>query len=582
MFCSRRSLKADPRRGEDKPTSAALRLENVQPDARMLADLSPGFAIQNCLAPLRRAGAVTLVAAPDRAVFTAHRARLEAALGPVAHIANTENGIRFNLAAECGPSMGSKASRYTSLRESCRNWSGKRTAALLTLFGSLCVIGVTIAPQLMLVLLTVWATLTLVGVCGLRTAGAIRQLRNSRAFGETWHSHRPKSLKERDYPRLSLLVPLFRETDIVDRLVKRLSRLEYPRSRLEVLLILEHGDTATAATLGNSELPNWFRVVVVPPGHPQTKPRALNYALDHAKGEIIGVYDAEDAPAPYQLRTVAEAFATADPSVACLQGVLDFYNARSTWLTRCFAIDYATWFRLVLPGLVRLGFVIPLGGTTVFFRRDILEKVGRWDAHNVTEDADLGIRLARRGYRTEFISSVTLEEATATVPTWIRQRSRWIKGYFMTWAVHMRQPIRLLRELGLKRFIGFQILFFGTLSQFVLAPFLWSFWLVLLGFPHPLPGIVPWSMVVILGATFLLCEVATVTTLALAVATPRHHGLIWWVPLMHIYFPLSAFASWKAIWEMMVRPFYWDKTSHGGKFSQPKRHWHQRLLPHRA
>ena len=138
----------------------------------------------------------------------------------------------------------------------------------------------------------------------------------------------------------------------------------------------------------------------------------MNYALDFTNGDYVGIYDAEDAPAPDQLWKVVDAFKRAAPDVACLQGVLDFYNAKQTWLTRCFTIDYAIWFRLVLPGLVRLGLPIPLGGTTVFFRRSALEALGRWDAHNVTEDADLGLRLARRGYRCAFMPSVTEEEAT--------------------------------------------------------------------------------------------------------------------------------------------------------------------------
>ena len=419
-------------------------------------------------------------------------------------------------------------------------------------------------------------------VTGLRTAGALSQLRASRTFGETWHSQRPAQLDRHAYPRISVLVPLFKEHDIADRLVARLQRLDYPKDKLEALLILEQNDDVTARALAQTTLPEWMRIVTVPPGSPQTKPRALNYALDFASGEIIGIYDAEDAPAPDQLRTVAETFASAPPDVACLQGVLDFYNAHNTWLTRCFTIDYATWFRLVLPGLVRMGFTIPLGGTTVFFRRNILEKIGRWDAHNVTEDADLGLRLARRGYRTDFISSVTLEEATASVPAWVRQRSRWIKGYAVTWAVHMRAPARLLGELGLKKFIGVQILFLGTLSQFILAPFLWSFWLVLAGLPHPLADIAPWSAVVFFAAAFLLCEVATILALALSVATPRHRDLIWWIPLMHLYFPLSAVACWKALGELVTRPFYWDKTAHGGPTSLPKRRWRRQRPQHLA
>lgn len=580
MFRSLRKKPAPGAASAVKNPVSPLRLENIIADVRFLDAITPEFAIRNDILPLHRQGGVTLIAAPDYDHFKTTRPALEAHLGPVAHLPATLAAIRKATTSAAGPMLANKALRRTSLRESCRNWSGARTAAIICGLMSIFLLMGYFYTSIAIWILTIWATLTLVAVTGLRTAGAITQLRASRTFGETWHSARPAKLDQNAYPPISVLVPLFKERDIAARLVARLGRLNYPKNRLEVLLILEHSDKVTADALAAAKLPEWMRIITVPPGSPKTKPRALNYALDFANGEIIGIYDAEDAPAPDQLRTVAETFATAPKDVACLQGVLDFYNAHNTWLTRCFTIDYATWFRLVLPGLVRMGFAIPLGGTTVFFRRNILEKIGRWDAHNVTEDADLGIRLARRGYRTEFISSVTFEEATAKVPAWLRQRSRWIKGYAVTWAVHMRQPVRLYRELGLKKFLGVQIVFLGSLSQFILAPFLWSFWLVLAGLPHPLADIAPWSVVVAFAAAFILCEIATILALAFSVATPRHRDLIWWVPLMHLYFPLSAFASWKALAELITRPFYWDKTSHGGQTSLPKRRWRRRQLQH--
>lgn len=408
-----------------------------------------------------------------------------------------------------------------------------------------------------------WTAFTLVCVTGLRLTAAMAQLLHLRRRGRTWRSSRNPKAVPNHLPPISLLVPLYKERDIAARLVSRLSNLDYPRDKLEVALILEWGDQTTELALRAAHLPDWMRIIRVPPGHLRTKPRAMNYAMDFLRGEIIGIYDAEDAPARDQLMLVAQAFEHAPQNVACVQGALDFYNAGKNWLTRCFTIDYAVWFRLILPGFERLGFVLPLGGTTVFFRRNALESLGRWDAHNVTEDADLGIRLARRGYRCGFLPSVTEEEATATIPTWLRQRSRWIKGYAMTWAVHMRDPLRLLGELGWLRFLGVQVLFLGTLSQFLLAPLLWSFWLILFGFPHPITTVAPWSVVVGLTALFFLCEVVTLLTAAMAVSRPKHRWLIKWVPLMHIYYPLAAVASWKGFAEMLSRPFYWDKTSHG-------------------
>jgi len=216
--------------------------------------------------------------------------------------------------------------------------------------------------------------------------------------------------------------------------------------------VLEDNDTTTRKALCRTSLLTWMRSIVVPEGTLRTKPRALNYALDFARGSIVGVYDAEDSPDPNQLRIVAATFANAGPQVVCLQGILDYYNSGANWLTRCFTIEYASWFRVVLPGYARMGLVVPLGGTTLFFRHDILEKLGGWDAHNVTEDADLGLRLARAGYETVFIPSVTQEEANGRFWPWVKQRSRWLKGYAITYCVHMRDPGRLWRDLGPWRF----------------------------------------------------------------------------------------------------------------------------------
>jgi len=304
-------------------------------------------------------------------------------------------------------------------------------------------------------------------------------------------------------------------------------------------------------------------VVVVPQGRIKTKPRALNHALDQCRGSIIGVYDAEDAPAADQIRKVVARFYQRGPEVACLQGILDYYNPSTNWLSRCFTIEYATWFRLVLPGIARLGFAIPLGGTTLFFRRAALEALGAWDAHNVTEDADLGIRLARHGYRTELIDTVTLEEANCRPLPWVKQRSRWLKGYMITWAVHMRDPVLLWRQLGWRQFAGFQMLFLCTLTQTLLIPFLMSFWAVPLGLPHPLAAALPSSGLLAMMLIFVMTEVLSISLGVIALRRTDHKLSPLWAATLHFYFPLGALASYKAVWEVVTRPFYWDKTSHG-------------------
>ncbi|WP_375690470.1 glycosyltransferase [Pseudooceanicola sp. LIPI14-2-Ac024] len=366
-----------------------------------------------------------------------------------------------------------------------------------------------------------------------------------------------------DLPRISILVPLYKERRIAGALVERLRALDYPRGRLEVLLVLEEKDDTTAAALAAAALPPWMRVIRVPDGKPRTKPRAMNYALDFCRGDIIGVYDAEDAPEADQLLRVAAEFAAAPPEVACLQGRLDFYNARQNWLSRCFAIEYNTWFRVLLPGMARLGLAIPLGGTTLFVRRDALEAVGAWDAHNVTEDADLGLRLARHGWHTRVIVSTTAEEANCHVLPWIRQRSRWLKGYMVTYLVNMRRPLRLWRDLGPRRFLGFQAHFVSALAQFLLGPLLLSVWLLSFGIGHPAQGELPPVVLTGFAATFVAAELLNFALHMIGTRAPGHRHLRPWALTMILYFPLAQIAAYKALYELVVAPFYWDKTRHG-------------------
>ncbi|MEM8577783.1 MAG: glycosyltransferase [Pseudomonadota bacterium] len=402
---------------------------------------------------------------------------------------------------------------------------------------------------------------TLILTSGLKLAAGIAQLRPRRVPPG---GADPPPVAPFRLPRVSVMVPLFQEREIARALIQRLSLLTYPKSLLDVVLVLEAKDHLTRETLSRTALPPWMNVVEVPDdGQVTTKPRAMNYALDFCKGSIIGVWDAEDAPEPDQIERVVMRFAEAPPEVACLQGTLDFYNPRFNWMARCFTIEYATWWRLVMPGMARLGLVIPLGGTTLFFRRKVLDALGRWDAHNVTEDADLGVRLARNGYRTELIPTTTFEEANCRPWHWVRQRSRWLKGFLITWMVHMRQPAALVRDLGLWRAFGLQIIFLATFIQFAAAPLLWSFWLVAWGVGHPVEATLGTAFVRNLMWLFIGTELLNLALHMFAVRGPLHRHLMAWTPTMPVYFLLGALASYKALYEMIAQPFYWDKTEHG-------------------
>jgi glycosyltransferase XagB len=531
------------------------------PDPWLVDMLGAPACLRLGVVPWRRTGATTVVAVADLDAARDAEVEMESALGPVRFALAPRAAIEAAVLALRRTTLARLAEHRVPASESVRGMSLRLRSVTLGLLG-LAGLAATLAPVATLGLLTVWAILSMVAVSGLRAAATLVQLYQVHVKGRRFTSVQ-RALPDAALPVVSLLVPLFREREIAGRLVQRLARLDYPQDRLDILLVVEADDRTTRDTLAAVTLPPTMRAIVVPPGTIRTKPRAMNYALDFCRGSIVGVYDAEDAPAPDQLRHVARRFRDCPPEVACLQGVLDFYNARTNWLSRCFTIDYATWFRIVLPGIARLGLVIPLGGTTLFFRRAALDRLGGWDAHNVTEDADLGLRLARHGYRCELIDTVTEEEANCHVVPWVRQRSRWLKGYALTWISHMRRPRLLLRDLGLWRFIGVQILFLGTLSSFLFAPFVWSFWVLPFGLHHPLEPLVPWWLFVALGGAFLFTELVNILAGSLAVSGGKHRWLIPWVPTMHFYHPLGALASWKALVEIVVRPFYWDKTAHG-------------------
>jgi cellulose synthase/poly-beta-1,6-N-acetylglucosamine synthase-like glycosyltransferase len=488
-----------------------------------------------------------------------HMGTLERALGPVRMAHASEAEIRAAIVAAARDDLVAEAEARVATEESCRSVGSRATSVQVrVVLGALvlAVLAATLAwPREVLAGLTLWAVFWMVAGLWLKVQ-AFRATRRAPPPIEGWP--RPDPL-----PVISVFVPLFQEAEVAAHLLPRLMAIDYPREVLDLCLIVEDDDTTTREALAALALPPWAQVIEVPKGALRTKPRALNFALPFARGSIIGIYDAEDMPHPRQLIDVATHFARSGPETACLQGQLDYYNGEANWIARCFTLEYAAWFRAYLPGLARLGLVVPLGGTTLFLRRCALEAVGGWDAHNVTEDADLGLRLARHGLRTEVIAIVTEEEANARLWPWVRQRSRWLKGYAMTWAVHMRHPQLLLRDLGWRRFAGVQVLFLGTLSQLALAPVIWLCWLPVMGLPHPLAGVLPGAVLWLMGAVFLASSLTEIAIHAWAARAAGKGRLAFWIPALALYYPMATLACWRGIVQITSRPFFWDKTAHG-------------------
>ncbi len=373
-------------------------------------------------------------------------------------------------------------------------------------------------------------------------------------------------------PAYSVLVPLYREAESVPDLIRALLKLDYPVDRLDIKLIVEAEDAPTRRAVADVADRPPFDIVVVPPGEPRTKPKALNYALPFATGALVTVFDAEDRPDPMQLRHAVAAFDAGDRRLACVQARLAIDNGCETWFSRQFAFEYAALFGGLLPWLASHGSWFPLGGTSNHFRKDVLEAVGGWDAHNVTEDADLGVRLRRFGWRLGMIDSVTYEEAPIHWRGWLGQRSRWYKGWLQTWLVHMRRPVRLWREMGRSDFLAFQLVIGGSLVA-LLAHVLFIAYLVTIAAGLATPPTARSFFEDLVLSTFLITGVGGYAAAALLTArTIRRHNKtvslkhLFWLP---IYWLMMSAALIGAIVDLVRFPYRWNKTEHGISKTRP-------------
>ncbi len=374
------------------------------------------------------------------------------------------------------------------------------------------------------------------------------------------------ALPEDELPNYTVLVAMYREAAVLPDLVAGLKALAYPPAKLDIKLVLEVDDSETIAAARALDLPPHFDIVVAPEGAPRTKPRALNYALQFATGDLLVIYDAEDRPEPRQLAKAAAHFARAPREVVCLQARLTFDNASENWIAKQFTIEYASLFGGILPMLGRLGLPMPLGGTSNHFRIGALRAVLGWDAHNVTEDADLGMRLYRCGYRAEVLDSVTHEEACCRIWPWVKQRTRWLKGWLQTYGVHMRQPFRLARELGLPGFLAFQGHFAGVIIASLVHPL--SYVLII---HDQLVGILLLEPQTVIGRHLWMLALFNLVagfaaSLALGFFVLQTRGVRRLIPqliFIPLYWLMISAACYRAVYQLIKAPHYWEKTEHG-------------------
>ncbi|WP_372631875.1 glycosyltransferase family 2 protein [Gordonia jinghuaiqii] len=374
-----------------------------------------------------------------------------------------------------------------------------------------------------------------------------------------------RAIPDADLPVYTVLLPVYGEPEIVANLVAGVGKIDYPADKLDILLVLEMDDHDTIEAIEHADL-DGITPVLVPPSEPRTKPKACNHAmsLPSERSELVTIYDAEDIPDPLQLRRAAAIFAASPPEVASVQARLGYFNERDNLLTRWFAIEYDQWFSYMLPALSASKCVIPLGGTSNHIRTHVLREVGGWDAFNVTEDADLGIRLARYGYRTLVLDSLTEEEANADVVNWVRQRSRWYKGYLQTFLVHTRRPFAMVRELGIVPTLRIANLTAGMPIANTLNLAFWTLLLVwFAGKPDFMRDLFP-------GPVFYLClfmfTVGNLATVMLGVVSARTRDkpyLLGAALIVPGYWFLQSMAAVKSVAQLIYKPSYWEKTVHG-------------------
>lgn len=361
-----------------------------------------------------------------------------------------------------------------------------------------------------------------------------------------------------DLPLYTILLPVYQEKhETVVQLIAAISDLNFPKDKLQVLVLVEKNDLYSKQHF--KQLPYFFQILEIPDYMPKTKPKACNYGLFFAKGEFVVVYDADDIPDPNQLLRVISKFEESDETLICVQAVLNFYNKNFNILSKCFTLEYLMWFNYFLPRLCELNLFIPLGGTSNHFKTQKLVQIGGWDAYNVTEDAELGIRIAKNNFKSAIVYDYTMEEATFGIENWMRQRTRWMKGYLQTSLAHILDirgniKIGLVQTANLLLTVGF------SFFTFFLIPMVIVF------------GIFIETSPTLLWLYCINILFIAIYSLMFKILMNKEQKLLQFGPeksylhlLMPFYFLLHVIASIAGFFEFIFKPFYWYRTEHNSK-----------------
>lgn len=542
-----------------------VNLLNDAPDKNLLKSEAAADYIAMRAVPWKKRGDTTIIAAAEFSEAVIDFAK-QCASGPVEFVCTSPFDIRRSVETLFAKDM-ERQSRNALLRKnpeaSARNTLTQRQRKIFYLLLLCSVFFLGAMPS--------YFALMLFAVCHVTYALTMcfKQLVFMAGGGLMRHRNWDDKLAQLDVktlPIYTVLLPMYREPESLGKLLQCMQAMDYPASKLDIKLVLEEDDELTLQAAQALKPRYQFDIIRVPEGTLRTKPRACNYALRFARGELVTIYDADDRPDPQQLKKAVLTFAELPDDVACLQARLNYFNANENMLTHWFSLEYTILFHFLLHGLQRMHMPLPLGGTSNHIALGRLKELGEWDPYNVTEDADLGARLAARGLKTAMLDSHTMEEAPTRVWPWLKQRTRWIKGYMQTWLVHMRHPRQFYRNVGLRGFIGFQCFIGLPCFTFITAPIVWGLSILWVGQLAQLHSVVLPNWLVWLTALNLVINVVTqwYQSFCCAVRYRRHRVSISIAALLYpFYLVLHSIASYRALWQLIVKPHFWDKTMHG-------------------
>ncbi|MCM8786068.1 MAG: glycosyltransferase [Candidatus Omnitrophica bacterium] len=375
-------------------------------------------------------------------------------------------------------------------------------------------------------------------------------------------------MSNREWPIYTILLPIYKEKEIFNQLYIAIENIDYPKDKLDVILLIEEDDLEIKEYLKDCKLPCHWRIIEIPDLKPKTKGKALNFGLNQAKGVYLVIYDAEDIPERDQLKKAVIGFRKVSDNVVCLQSKLNYYNPNQNFLTKWFTAEYSSWFDIYLPGIDSIEAPIPLGGTSNHFKTDVLKELGGWDPFNVTEDCDLGIRIFKNGYRTKILDTTTWEEANSRLNNWIKQRSRWVKGYIQTYFVHLRNPFKLLKQIGFKDFIHFNLIVGGNFFVLCFNPIAWVFLLIWIFSPQKI--YFPNLFFMLITPVLLLGNIIFVVINIVGVLKRKWYKLVFSALLSPFYWILMSIGALKGFFQFFRRPHYWEKTQHALFFKEIK------------